>query len=215
MKKKRTYTRRQRAFRWLTALLIVLLIGHCTNTFHLIPSHSIDAIAQQRVLEDMEIVHSQWGSHSPMAAKRLYISQNEHQILVSAAAFHPMLGWYYFGPGIVIRRDEPESHHATWTASKDEKLWVCVAGFVPEGETPPTYSIGLVDADSPVTENYVRVPKDPTTVTPVAHIPVKGGSVYLETYSLSPREKSQRVSILLNKDGQLSDVQNWCSTSVG
>ncbi len=215
MKKKRTYTRRQRAFRWMAVLLTVLLIGHFTNTFHLLPSHSIDAIAQQQVLDDMEVVHSQWGKYSPMAVKRLYISENEQQILVSAAAFHPMLGWYCFGPGIVIRRDAPESYNAVWSASKDEQVWVCLAGFVPEGETPPIYSIGLVDADSPVTENYIRVPKDPMIVTPTADIPVKGGTFYLETYSLSPREKSQRISVLLNKNGQLSDVENWCSTSVG
>lgn len=215
MKKKRTYTRRQRAIRWLTALLIVLLIGHFTNTFHLLPSHSIEAIAQQRVLEDMEIVHSQWGKYSPMAAKRLYTSQNEQQILVSAAAFHPMLGWYPFGPGLVLDRNDPKSCNATWTASKDDQVWVCLAGFVPEGETPPTYSVGLADNRYSPDPEYLLDPDQVLTITPTADISVNGGTFYLETYSLSRHGKSQYISVFLNKDGHLSQVENWLSTSVG
>lgn len=215
MKKKRTYTRRQRAIRWLTALLIVLLVGHGTNTYHLIPSHAIDNVAQMNVLEDLEVVHSQWGKHSPMVGKRLYISQNEGQILVSATAFHPMIGWYYFGPGIVIDRGDPESYHTSWSIAKDEKVCVCLAGFVPEGEAPPTYSLGLVDTSKPVTNGAFHVPDDPITVTPVADIPVEGGSVYLEMHSLPPREKGLYLSVLLNENGQLSEVKNRCSTSVG
>ena len=216
MKKKRTYTRRQRAIRWLGALLAALMLGHCTGTYHVLPSHTIAPIRQEQMLGDMDIIHSEWGADSPMLIKRLYLSKNERFLLLSAAAFHPMLGWYYFGPGIVIDYDDPKSYHATWTATKDEQVWVCLVGCVPEGETAPTYSMGPTKDGTVWFDDdlgYSAFEGEPLTVTPVADIPVEGGMCYLETYSLSRSSEAQPIMVALNEDGQLSLPENRIGTS--
>ena len=215
---KKQQTRKQRALKWLAALFCVMLLGNLSGAHLSLPSLTIQPLLQEYALEDTKIVHTQWETSAPMVGKPLYLSENEQIILLSAAAYEPILGWYTFGPGIQIDRQNPESFHASWVAYKDEHIWVCLVGYVPNGGIPPAYSVGLCRHSNTYLENvgYLEFVDTPTTVTPMANIPVQGGMCYLTSFPLSPRTDSETsVLIAKHENGHLSELSNFCWTSVG
>ncbi len=218
MKKQPTCTRKQRAVRWLTALFCVILFGNLSGVHLSFPSLTIQPLLQEYALEDTRIVHTQWETSAPMIGKPLYLSENADIILLSAAAYEPLLGWYTFGPGIQIDRKQPESFHGSWIASKDEHIWVCLVGYVPDGEIPPVYSVGLCRRSDTYLEDvgYLEFVDIPMTVTLKANISVQGGMCYLAAFPLSPRTDYE-ISVLIakNENGHLSELSNCCWTSVG
>ena len=216
MKKQRT--RKQRALRWMTALFCVILLGNLSGAHLSLPSLTIQPLLQEYALDETRIVHTQWETSAPMIGKPLYLSENEQIILLSAAAYELMLGWYTFGPGIQIDRNNPDSFHASWVASKDEHIWVCRVGYVPHGGTPPVYSVGLCRRSDTYLENvgYLEFVDTPMTVTPTENIPVQGGMCYLTSFKLPPRtDYETSILIAQNENGHLSELSNYCWTSVG
>jgi len=212
VKQKRTYTRRQQALRWLLRLLIVLLIcGSLSGVCSILPVQTVDAARRQQGLEKMEVVYSTWAAWSPMTGKRLYLSQNEDVLMLSAAAFG--LGWYNYNPlGLIIDPNAPGAH-AVWRVGNREQIWVCIVGFVPEEEEPPTFYVGVKATRQTGENDYLE---EPMTVIPEADIPVKGGKCYLETYSFSVEGYEDfGIVVTAEKDGEQISPCSAVSTSAG
>ena len=212
MKKKRILTRKQRALRWVGCLAVMMLVSQLIGYNLFLPARTIAGICQTNGMKQTEVFYSAWGQYSPMKTKRVYLSRNEDVILLSAAQFHPMMGWYNVGPGLIMDPSNPEKRDAAWFVRKKEgNAWICLAGFVPEGENPPTFSIGhYEDSEEWVDDiGYMRFANEPTNITPVPNIPVEGGSCYLEFYPFETREGEERVGsiIVRNTDGYLSELQ--------
>ena len=217
MKKKKVLTRRRRALGWLGRLVVLILACQLIGLNFLFPARTISGICQTNGMEETEVFYSAWGQYSPMKTKRVYLSRNDDVILLSAAQFHPMMGWYSVGPGLILDPDDPECRDGTWFVRKKEgDAWICLAGFVPEGERPPTFSIGHYQASEEWVDDigYQKFANEPVNVTPEPNIPVEGGSCYLEFYPFETREGEERVGYMIarNTDGYLSEFDMRLST---
>lgn len=183
MKKKRTYDRRRNAVRWGARLAVVVLFLSVTGVYDILPSRSVRKMMQREGLSDVEIIHSEWGSYDPMKGHLLQIGENEEVLTLTAATFHPLIGWYATGTAKVLNPEDPEQRYGTWDATRrdEREEWVSLFGFVPDGETAPTFRLGVCDwyvqanGGWGYTDDYFEV-------TPVPTIPVKGGKCYLEQY---------------------------------
>lgn len=188
MKKKRTHTRKQRAIRWLTALLAILLLGHCTGSYHLLPSHAIAIAEQEQALDHTKILHSEWDPNG----KRLYLSRTGPYILFTAAAFslYGLGGWYPSSHNdLILDVTDPMQQRAIWTSRNDGSYSVYLFGFIPDGASAPTYTFGWgTQADEELDDlGFCQFVDEPLTVTPEARIPTEGGMCYLEVCTLPER----------------------------
>ena len=212
MKKKPVLTRKQRAVRWSGRLILLIVLCQILGMNYLFPARTIAGICQTRGMEEGSVFYSTWGKYAPMRTKRVYLSHSGEYLLLSAAQFHPLMGWYNVGPGIALDPNDPEQRDASWfVRKKDGDGWICLAGFVPDGEQAPTISMGRYEQTEEWVDDlgFCRFAEEPLTVTPVPNIPVEGGSCYLEFYPFETREENgERVGSLIarNEDGWLSEL---------
>jgi hypothetical protein len=155
-------------------------------------------------------------------------TRDEQAIVLTAASFHPLTGWYDRSGTHTIVRGNPDSYDRSWTAHKrdSDTEWVCLFGFVPHGEQPPTFKAGVYDYRAPFdeeidTSGYTLVGEtyfdgEPITITPTPTIPVKGGMCYLTQLSVTYKTVDQNrydVAVLCDRTGQWEKCKFWTSTS--
>ena len=228
MKQKRTYSRRQKALRWLLRLVALVLLLNITGIYYLSPDQTIPSNLQESGLLPTEVVHREWANRKELDDWLLMVSENEQAIVLTAASFHPLTGWYDRSGTNAIVRADPESYDRSWTAHKrdSDTEWVCLFGFVPHGEQPPTFKAGVYDYRAPFdeeidTSGYTLVGEtyfdgEPITITPTPTIPVKGGMCYLTQLSVTYKTVDQNrydVAVLCDRTGQWEKCKYWTSTS--
>ena len=219
MKKKPVRTRKQKAIRWAVLLIVVVSLGQIMGMNCLFPQQTVGKICQTMGMKETQIICGEWGRYYPMRTKRVYLSGNDTHFLLTAATFNPLAGgWYNVGPGMVIDPSDPECRDAAWYVRKQNgDACICFAGFVPEGETSPTFSVGVYAQGESYVEGmgYDRFDGEPVDITPVADIPVEAGHCYLEMYPFETRNDAgerQGCLFVRNTDGNLSEMNNHMFT---
>jgi len=217
--KRRILTRKQAALKWLVWLIILALISGGVGWYHFTPSHILARHLQSNGVDDGGLIHYAWVKYPPMKDKVICLSRSREGILVSAVEFHLGTGWRSFGDGFYLDTDDPERLDGSWIVTKkNHAAWICLAGFVPDGEKPPTFSIGHREQSVVWVDDigYQCFAQEPVTVTPTAHIPTSGGMCYLEFYKIEPREGERWVEPLVvrNEGGYLSLLSNGAGTTV-
>lgn len=232
MKKKRTYSRKQKALRWMLMLVGMIVLLNVTGIYHILPEQTNKASLQKEGLASTEVIHREWARHEPIEDWLLMVSQNRDAVVLTAAEFHPLTGWYDRSPVHEILFDDPETYARSWIVHKRdvEKEAVVLFGFVPSGEEPPTFKIGMYDYRVPFGEGeredlseYTVLgdyyfDSEPITITPTPTIPVKGGKCYLEQVSLVHKtmDIDQWDSVVLcDVTGEWEKCKYWTSTSTG
>ena len=230
MKKKRTYSRKQNALRWLLRLVALILVLNVTGLYKIHPDQTIPARLQESGLSPTEVVHREWANHKNVDDWLLMVSENEQVICLSAATFHPLTGWYNRSGVHAIVRDNPETYDRNWNVHKrdTDTEWVCLFGFVPTGEEAPTFKAGVYNYRAPYdeeidTSDYVLIGDtyfdgEPITITPTPTIPVEGGMCYLTQFSVTYKTMDQNqydVAVLCDRTGTWEQCKYWTSTGLG
>lgn len=105
-RKKSLTTRRRRALRWITALVLVVVVGHLTGVYCLTPERALRNLEQESFCGRTE-----WLSRLPeipgtSRERELLLSAGEHALVLGEYAFTWNRGWQtYFS--VVLER-EPE-----------------------------------------------------------------------------------------------------------
>lgn len=210
-KKKRTYTRRQRAALWFFRLAGLLLVCILLEVIRVLPSQTIGSVKQEHGLGEMEIVASGWGEHRPMNTKMVYLLEDEDQLLLTGAAFYFPYGWLDYGPGLIMQKNDPKEACSVWTVEHDEDIWVCLAGFVPEGGEAPVFTMGVSKWERDENDAYIFT-GDSWTEQPIATIPARGGKCFMEFYHFRQSEDDMGVLVLAEIDGEWDEPAVRCST---
>ena len=239
MKKQHTYTRKDKGVRWLLRLALLLVLLNLTGIYHIHPDQTLKAPLQKAALAPVEVIHREWAGMAPEPAvsiledSLLLVGQNRDAVTLMAAEFHPLAGWYDSGPVSEILFEDPTTWNRSWTVRDSdypEKEWVCLFGFVPTGEEPPTFKVGMYDYRVPFGEgefenagDYVVYggyhfdpANEPQTVTPTPTIPVKGGMCYL--VQLNVVHKTLDIEqwdcvVLCDESGEWEKTTHWWSSS--
>jgi len=233
MRKKRRPSRKRFALRWLIVLIAVVLGLTLSGIYTVLPSQTLTPILQEAGLTETKIIHREWGKFTPVDGELLLVSRNEKAIVLSSARFSLSTGWNASSSAHVFMRGEEEDHHFAWTAwnqSQRGKQWVCLFGFVPTGGEVPTYKFGVADWNWPLDGNaYYRTEEEyiilggeyfleePITVTPTPTIPVKGGMLYLEQYTVDAGKFNYEncdVRVLMERSGEWDDPPRWTTSSM-
>ena len=135
MKKSRTYSRRQQALFAVALLAAAVALSQMLGLIALLPGQVVRENELSNGLPAMEIFYSADGGEAPMRGKRLYLSRSGDTLLYSVAQFTPLGGWYPMFNGTVLdlREGGCAAYHCV---SRGETGWLCLFGFVPEGEDP-------------------------------------------------------------------------------
>jgi len=235
MKKRHTYTRRDKGVRWLLRLALLVLLLNLTGIYRIHPDQTMKAPLQKEGLAPMEVIHREWAQKEPVEDWLLLVGENEDAVALTAAQFHPLTGWYECGPVHEILFEDRETYARSWTVrdrDEGEKEWVCIFGFVPTGEEPPTFKIGMCDYRAPFGqgefadpadyvvygEHYFDAENEPFTVTPVPTIPVKGGMCYVTHINVVHKTldiEQWDCVVLCDVTGEWEKCRHWTSTSMG
>lgn len=210
-RKKRTYTRRQRALRWLGRTAAFVAVCILLDVIHVLPSQAIAPVRQKHGLGEMELVTDSLGQYAPMKFKRIYLLEDGERLLLAASSCYFPQGWTAYGPGIVMEKDDPEGACGVWTVERDETVWVCLAGFVPDGGEAPEFTMGPSKWERDETGAYIYT-GDTLTRRPEAVLSAQGGKCYLEFYQFTQGEDDMGVLVQVEIDGVMEEADNRCAT---
>lgn len=225
MSKARTYSRRGMALRRL-ALLLVLLVGSAAlrigiGSYCVTPEQALRRMESQNGVSDLEVIHTEKSVDTPKGDYLLQICRNgEYMAFVSMrhTADH---GWgvHIFN---VMEMNDPEDPRFVWECEMGDtgKSWVCLFGFVPEGEEPPAFRVGVFNDGREQEDGSDRL-LDAVIYTPVPTIPVEGGKLFLEQHIYSaPHPKEYYgfdffgVEFDMYDNGEWDMPPNWVSSNV-
>ena len=188
MKKSRTYSRRQQALFAVALLAAAVVLSQLLGLIALLPGQVVRENELSNGLPAMEIFYSADGGEAPMRGKRLYLSRSGDTLLYSVAQFTPLGGWYPMFNGTVLdlREGGCAAYHCV---SRGETGWLCLFGFVPEGEEPPSFTLTVTGLEEAAFYSE--------TFTPAAEIPTAGGACFLltATYPLPAEERGRQVRV--------------------
>ena len=216
MKRKNIRSRKGRALRWAAILAGLLTFLTITGMFTPLPYMTADKTALRMGLDRVHIVHGEWLTGN-LRGERLYVSDNQDAVLINIASFHPVEGWYssYLCP--VLYKEEPDTYNCFRTSRRydDEERWVCLAGFVPYGQSAPTLAYGYAGDPTELgkEEDFdgLAFREEPQIITPTADIPVSGGHCYLEIFhypALDDRVQ-ELFQVAVVTDSGYERVTNW------
>lgn len=218
MRKKRTYSRRQKALRWTVRLTLVLLILHLTNWYCFLPGRAVEKTLRGFGLSEIQTIHVDWGEFAPMRGKQLRVVRSGNVLAMCAVQFHPIMGWSCISFPNLLDTSDPEYYLYTWDVSKRDKNqeWISLFGFVPEGESAPAFRVGLCDWSEYLKGRDGYLEGQYQEVTPVPTIPVEGGMLYLEQFGFSMPEEQDIVAIAtILQDGKWVLPEQRGGTSMG
>ncbi|MGI6028026.1 MAG: hypothetical protein ACOX81_01280 [Candidatus Heteroscillospira sp.] len=149
MKRKRTYTRRGKAFRRLSFLLILLLLGHITGVYYVLPSQALHSLVRREAVGDVDIVRTLYDPElrgTPLM--RYYLCENDDVLMLGGTRFYFSMGWQY-------------DFAATASMAGDAPVKAGGQSFSRDGEDKALYVFGRVDDPRAArvtveTEYYIR-----------------------------------------------------------
>lgn len=216
MKRKKIRARKGRALHWAAILAGLLIVLTVTGIFVPLPYMTADLAALRMGLDRVHIVHGEWLTGN-LRGERLYVSDNQDAVLINIASFHSVEGWYssYLCP--VLYKEEPDTYHRNLTSRRydDEERWVCLAGFVPYGQSAPTLAYGYVGDPTELgkEEDFdgLAFREEPQTIKPTADIPVSGGHCYLAIFHYPALEdlSKELFQVAVVTDSGYERVTNW------
>jgi len=235
MKKQHTYTRKDKGIRWTLRLALLVVLLNVTGIYHIHPDQTVTAPLQKAGIAPVEIIHREWARKEPVKDWLLMVGENEDALALMATKFHPLTGWYECGPVSEIIFEDRETYARSWIVhnrDESEKEWVVLFGFVPHGEQPPTFKVGMYDYRAPFGEGVFDNPEDyvvygeyhfdadnePATITPTPTIPVRGGMCYLVNINIVHKtlDTDEWYPIVLcDVTGEWDQPTHWWSTSLG
>jgi len=218
MKRKRTYSRKHKALRWIIRLAVLMLVLHLTGWYCLLPGRAVEKAYLKEGLLNMETVHVEWGEYAPMRGKQLRVVANEDAAILYGVKFHPISGWIVTGIANTLDLHDPEHYLYTWDVTKRDKNqeWIGVFGYVPDGEAAPTFRVGLQDWNGYQEEARDFLAGQYEEMTPIPTISMPGGKLYLEQFGFTMPEDDDIVAMAaVLRDGQWEQSKYRCGTSMG
>lgn len=179
MRKKRTYTRRGRALCLAFWLTVLLLASGALGIVNLLPEQAMHRLWQTQGVSNAQIIHGTWRIGTRNDLERIFLSQKEHSIMINVVRWGFIGGWYPTSTSIVMPKDDPEKRHGSWISSEKDGYRICVVGFVPAGEKPPTVLVRFTDW-SKDENGALQYLGEPVRFTPVADISSNGGRCFFE-----------------------------------
>lgn len=216
MKRTKIRSRKGRALRWAAILAGLLAVLTVTGIFTPLPYLTADRLALRMGLDRVHIVHGEWLTGDHLGA-RLYLSDNEDAVLVNIASFYAPEGWVSSWVCPALYKAEPDTYNCFRTSRSldDEERWVCLAGFVPYGQSAPTLAYGYMGDPGELgkEEDFdgLAFREEPRTITPTADIPVSGGHCYLEifTYPALDDRVQELFQVAVVTETGYERVTNW------
>jgi len=184
--KKRGLSRRAKAVRRLTALIVLsLVLGAAmvlSGAYLLKPEDTLRPVAYELGVEELTLIRKQQIRGWPEGDMTLLVSRTGDYIVMHEVSFSFLTGWLAGAPH-VLDVNEPRERHYVQIESFlwDLEGWGLLFGFVPEGEEPPTFRLGFVDYRGEGFRAFEGVAA-PVYVTPQPTIPTEGGMIYLEPH---------------------------------
>ena len=226
MSKTRTYSRRGRALRRL-ALLLVLLAASAAlrigiGSYCVTPEQALRRMESQNGVSGLEIIRTTDSVGNPGGEKRILICHTEGYIALNLVKFTPMSGWgsRAFYVLDTDNTDNPKDRNLLYMCEEMDtgEAWFCLFGFVPEGEEPPTFRVGIYNEDARKEDGSDQL-LNTVTYTPTPTIRVEGGMLFFEqhTYSAPKAETpEEQREINISHDGLHDGVwekEYWWSES--
>lgn len=186
MSKMRTYSRRKRALILLALLVVILPLSAAvmvgTGVYCLPPEQALHKIEYSSGVENLEIIHVEDAVDNPKGNLKLQICRSGDYFVFTDMRWSLRRGWSISHYAIIEAYD-PEERDFVWACNtkEDTEAWLCLFGFVPDGEQPPTFRAGIFNENVQQQDGADRV-LDPVTYDPVATIPVEGGKLFLGQY---------------------------------
>lgn len=225
MRKRRTYSRRRAAVRWIAALMILIPVMSAvlvlTDSYCITPEQTLRYLTSKKGLSPMEIIYTQESKSYPKGDKTFLVCRNEDHVALNSTEFSLRYGWHDQGISCVLDPADPEARHHVWTCGLEQeaRAWICLFGFVPDGETAPTFRAGVQNGDWEKEDRSDSL-FDPVTYTPVPTIPVEGGAIFLEEYLYEAPKSAEEyeleyfvIDTEVCIDGQWQDPCSWTSSS--
>lgn len=185
--KKRSPSRRARAVRRLTALIVLsLALGAAmilSGAYLLKPEDTLRAVAYELGVEELKLIRKQQIRGWPEGDMTLLVSRTGDYIVLNEVSFSLLTGWREGAAHVLDINKADERHYAQIESSlRALEGWGLLFGFVPDGEELPAFQLGFVDYRGEGFRAFEGVAA-PVYVTPQPTIPTEGGMIYLEMHS--------------------------------
>ena len=221
----RTYSRRGRALRSL-ALFVVLLIGCMAlrigiGSYCVTPEQAMRRTQYQSGMPNLEVIYTQETRDNPEGDLLIQIYRAGDYLLYTTVEFTGYSGWSNRDWAVLEPGNPEERHYLSMSQERDSnEAWFCLFGFVPEGEEPPTYRVGVRNGNAELEDGSDNL-LDTMFYTPTVTIPVEGGALFLEQHSYTmPRaaEDYQQewvdIGFDVCYDGVWQDPHNWTDSNI-
>ena len=225
MRKKRTYSRKGKALRSLALLLVLfacsagLLIS--IGAYCVTPEQAMRQVEYQSGLSGLKIIHTEQSKENPEGDYEILLCQGGEYIAFNMLEHSLTRGWGSRNYQIITMND-PERRNLVYMCEDigNREAWFCLMGFVPEGEEPPTFRIGIYNPDNQAEDGSDRL-VDTVTYTPTPTIRVEGGMIFLEQHTYSAPETAEPteewgidISHDILYDGVWTQKYNWSETNI-
>lgn len=224
MSKTRTYSRRGKALRRL-ALLLALLVGSAVlrigiGSYCVTPEQAMRRMESQNGVSGLTVIHTEESVGNPEGEKQIYICENENYITFNLMEFSYLSGWRERAIQLLEPKD-PGQRHLIYLCNEVDtgESWFCLMGFIPEGENPPTFRVGVYNEDAREEDRSDRL-MNTVTYTPTPTIRVEGGALFFEQHTYSAPKAAtpeEQEEIYVSFDGFYNGVWErphlWCVTN--
>lgn len=225
MSKARTYSRRGMALRRL-ALLLVLLVGSAAlrigiGSYCVTPEQALRRMQAQSAMPKLEVIYTQECEGHPKGDLLIQICRGGEYLLFNTMEFTSYSGWSE-RDWMVLEPGNPEERHYINMSQKrgSNEAWFFLFGFVPDGEEPPTFRVGVWNENAELKDGADSL-LDTILYTPVPTIPVEGGSIFLEQhiYTMPRAEEDYQqewvdIGVDVCYDGVWQAPHNWTDSNV-
>ena len=136
MKKNHTYSRKGYALRLIAILLALIIAGHITSSYHVLPVQALHQLVNKEAVGDVEIVDTLYDPNiAPTPLTRYYLCANDDVLMLCGTRFHLLMGWFY-------------EHACMLPLVGDDPVKVAYQNFHQNGEEDKLYVFGRVDDEN-------------------------------------------------------------------
>ena len=208
------------------ALLLVLLVGCAAlrigiGSYCVTPEQALHRIQYQSGMPELKIIYTQETRDNPEGDLLIQICRAGDYLLYTTVEFTGYSGWSSRGWSMLEPGNPEERHFLDMCQEMDsDRAWFCLFGFVPEGEVPPTFRVGVRNENAQLEDGSDNL-LDAMFYTPVPTIPVEGGTLFLEQhiYTMSRAEEDYQqdwvdVGFDVCYDGLWQDPHAWSDSNI-
>lgn len=208
------------------ALLVVLLVGCMAlrigiGSYCVTPEQALRRMQSQSAMPKLEVIYTQACEGHPEGDLLIQICRGGEYLLFSTVEFTDYSGWSDRDWAVLEPGNPEERHYLNMSQEKgSNEAWFCLFGFVPEGEEPPTYRVGVRNRKAELEDGSDNI-LDAVLYMPAPTIPAEGGSLFLEQHIYTmPRavEDYQQewvdIGFDVCYDGVWQDPHNWSDSNV-